>query len=101
MIEVINPSNKKELLEKWAEFESKIPDYLYADTGELKEWATPKLKDKHTHRHVSHAYAAWPSYDTQDSDELRKGIIKAMDAGRRLIKERKRQNPTGLRIRRL
>ncbi len=80
MIEVINPSNKKELLEKWAEFESKIPDYLYANTGELKEWATPKLKDKHTHRHVSHAYAAWPSYDTQDSDELRKGIIKAMDA---------------------
>lgn len=80
LIEAVNPSDKAELLSKWAEFEKRIPDYLYADTGELKEWASPKLGDKHTHRHVSHAYVAWPGYETQSSDALRVGVIKAMDA---------------------
>ena len=80
MIEVINPSDKDELLAKWADFETKIPDYLYADTGELKEWATPRLEDDHAHRHISHAYVAWPSYDTQTSPSLREGVIKAVEA---------------------
>ncbi len=80
ILDEINPSDKAALLSQWADFESKIPDYLYAETGELKEWATPKLGDKHTHRHVSHAYVAWPGYDTQSDDDLRVGVIKAMDA---------------------
>lgn len=80
IIEVINPADKQQQLSQWADFESKIPDYLYAETGELKEWASPKLQDKHAHRHVSHAYVAWPAYGTQDSDDLRVGVIKAMDA---------------------
>lgn len=65
-------------LEKWADFESKIPNYLYADSGELKEWATENLGEKHQHRHVSHAYPAWPGYETQTDDTLREGILEAM-----------------------
>lgn len=80
IIEVINPADKAQLLASWADFESKIPDYMYAETGELKEWTTDKLEDSHRHRHVSHAYVAWPSYDTQSDDDLRVGVIKAMDA---------------------
>ena len=80
LVDIINPSDKAELLASWADFESKIPDYQYAETGELKEWATPNLTDNHSHRHVSHAYVAWPGYESQDSDALRIGVIKAMDA---------------------
>lgn len=80
IIDKINPSDKADLLNTWSDFETKIPDYLYTDDGVLKEWATPKLGDKHSHRHVSHAYVAWPGYDTQSDDKLRVGVIKAMDA---------------------
>ena len=80
IIEAVNPSDKAQLLNEWSEFEKRIPDYMYADTGELKEWASPNLGDKHSHRHVSHAYVAWPGYETQSSDALRVGVIKAMDA---------------------
>jgi hypothetical protein len=80
LINVVNPSDKDALLAKWADFETKIPDYMYADSGELKEWTTPKLEDAHHHRHVSHAYVAWPSYDTQTNEALRIGVVKAMDA---------------------
>lgn len=78
--EKVNPADKAQLFSTWAEFEKRIPDYMYADTGELKEWASPNLGDKHSHRHVSHAYVAWPGYETQSSDALRVGVIKAMDA---------------------
>ncbi|WP_026835248.1 glycosyl hydrolase family 95 catalytic domain-containing protein [Eubacterium xylanophilum] len=80
LIKIINPSDKKDILKEWAEFEKRIPDYMYASTGELKEWTTPKLEDSHHHRHVSHAYVAWPSYDTQTNEALRIGVDKAMEA---------------------
>lgn len=80
LLDAVNPSNKSDLLKKWTDFESKIPEYLYDETtGALKEWTTPKLKDNHKHRHVSHAYVAWPGYESQTSDAIRDGIIKAMD----------------------
>ncbi len=67
-------------LAEWAEFESLMPDYLYeTKTGELKEWATTTLKENHSHRHESHAYAAWPGYEAQDSREIRDGLAIAMD----------------------
>lgn len=80
VIEAVNPEDKARQLASWAEFEARIPDYMYADSGELKEWASDKLEDSHHHRHVSHAYVAWPSYDTQSNEALRIGVIKAMDA---------------------
>lgn len=80
IMDVVNPADKQQYLEKWADFESKIPDYLYdEETGALKEWATSKLEDNHHHRHVSHAYAAWPGYESQTDDAIREGVIKAMD----------------------
>ena len=80
IMEAVNPADKQQYLEKWADFESKIPDYMYdEETGALKEWATPRLEDNHYHRHVSQAYAAWPGYESQTNDVIRDGIIKAMD----------------------
>lgn len=78
ILKEVGPMDATGKLEKWADFESKIPDYLYAETGELKEWATENLGEKHQHRHVSHAYPAWPGYETQTDDKLREGILEAM-----------------------
>lgn len=78
ILDVVKPSDAQEKLNKWKDFESKIPEYLYADTGELKEWATENLGEKHRHRHVSHAYPAWPGYETQTNEALREGVLKAM-----------------------
>lgn len=78
ILDVVKPADAATKLAKWKDLESKIPEYKYADSGELKEWATPKLGEKHKHRHVSHAYPAWPGYETQTDDELRAGILKAM-----------------------
>lgn len=80
IMDVVNPADQQQYLEKWADFESKIPDYMYdEETGALKEWATSKIEDNHHHRHVSHAYAAWPGYESQTDDAIREGVIKAMD----------------------
>lgn len=80
ILDIVNPADKNELLTKWADFETKIPDYMYAESGELKEWATDRLADDHAHRHISHAYVAWPSYDTQTNEALRQGVINAVNA---------------------
>ena len=80
ILDVVNPADKQALLDSWNDFESKIPDYMYDEsTGALKEWTTPRLQDNHSHRHVSHAYAAWPGYESQTDNDIREGIIKAMD----------------------
>ena len=78
VLDKLKLSDSAEKLEKWNDFEGKIPEYLYADSGELKEWATENLGEKHQHRHVSHAYPAWPGYETQTDENLREGIWKAM-----------------------
>ena len=80
IIDKVNPADKAGQLAKWADFETKIPEYLYDDnTGALKEWATPRLEDNHYHRHVSHAYVAWPGYESQTNEDIRVGVVKAMD----------------------
>ncbi len=80
IMDVVNPADKQQYLEKWAQFESRIPEYMYdEETGALKEWTTPRLEDNHFHRHVSHAYVAWPGYESQTNDDIREGVIKAMD----------------------
>ncbi len=78
ILDVVKPSDTADKLIRWNTFESRIPEYLYADTGELKEWATENLGEKHRHRHVSHAYPAWPGYESQTDENLRIGILKAM-----------------------
>ncbi len=70
----------EDILTQWAEFEERIPDYLYEPgSGELKEWASYDLAEAHNHRHESHAYAAWPGYEAQDDEAIREGLAIAMD----------------------
>ncbi|WRS28641.1 LamG-like jellyroll fold domain-containing protein [Oscillospiraceae bacterium MB08-C2-2] len=79
MIDVIDPSNRDDLLDSWASFEQYIPPYKYTSDGAFKEWAADELGERYRHRHDSHAYPAWPGYEAQDDLEIRKGLSVAMD----------------------
>ncbi|MBU9726260.1 glycosyl hydrolase family 95 catalytic domain-containing protein [Diplocloster modestus] len=70
---------------QWGMLRERIPDYLYTDDGAVKEWALPGFMENDDHRHVSHAYGAWPAHEAQKDRRLRAGIYKA-------IQNRTRQN---------
>lgn len=75
----VNAEQYKADIEKWEYLNSKLPPYLYDDTGALKEWAAYNFEENNEHRHISHLYCAWPSNETQGNDELRKACIQALD----------------------
>jgi len=41
---------------KWKKMLEKMPDYMISDDGVAKEWLTPKLEDRLSHRHSSQLY---------------------------------------------
>lgn len=55
-----------------------LPKYLFDESGALKEWALRKYKDNNEHRHISHLYCAWPAYETQQNEVLRKACLQAV-----------------------
>ncbi|MBQ4338935.1 MAG: glycoside hydrolase N-terminal domain-containing protein [Clostridia bacterium] len=63
----------------WEYLMSKLPVYLYDETGALKEWATVDFTENNLHRHLSHLYCAWPVFETQENAELAAACIKAID----------------------
>ncbi|MEE8450634.1 MAG: glycoside hydrolase N-terminal domain-containing protein, partial [Thermoguttaceae bacterium] len=70
----------EEKIPVWQAMLDKMPPYMIGEDGAVKEWLTPKLEDRHGHRHASHLY---PLYDglpeeIAESPELR-------DAFKRLI----------------
>lgn len=64
---------------KWTELESKLPPYLYDDTGALKEWATTAFEENNEHRHLSHLYCVWPLFETQSDDKLKSACVQAIE----------------------
>lgn len=64
---------------QWADFGSKVPAYIYNDNGSLKEWLDPSLRDNNSHRHTSHAYAAWPGHEAMTDPVLAAGIQQALN----------------------
>ena len=71
--------------EKWETLASLLPDYVFDDTGALREWATNAYEENNKHRHISHLYAAWPAFETQDDPAL-------AEACGRAIENRNREN---------
>ncbi|MCR5041260.1 MAG: glycoside hydrolase family 95 protein [Clostridia bacterium] len=66
-------------------FVSLLPDYKFDESGALCEWAMSEYRENNKHRHISHLYAAWPAFETQDDDELAKACAQA-------IEDRNREN---------
>jgi hypothetical protein len=76
-----------ESIPKWKAMLAKMPPYLMEPDGTLKEWAWPTLKERYSHRHVSHLYGAWPG-DEFDPDRTPKLALAAMLADRKRVPER-------------
>ena len=81
---VANPGYE-ERIAKWENLMSLLPDYKYDSTGALCEWAMNEYEENNKHRHISHLYAAWPAYETQDNNFL-------AEACKRAIENRNREN---------
>lgn len=47
-----------------------FPDYMYDESGALREWSVNGFEDNHEHRHISHLYPAWPAFETQGNDRM-------------------------------
>mgnify|MGYP000222713308 CR=1 FL=1 len=67
---------------KWQAMLDKLPPYLVLPDGELQEWSTPGSPNKNNHRHMSHLYAIWQSYefDPKTTPEMWKASETAYDA---------------------
>ena len=48
---------------RWQDFIKKLPAYQIGDGGALKEWTTPKLKNRWKHRHMAHLYPLIPGVE--------------------------------------
>lgn len=66
------------IISRCRNLQEKLPEYLYDETGALCEWALDAYKDNNEHRHISHLYCAWPSYETQNDEDLRKTCLQAI-----------------------
>lgn len=64
---------------EWDYLMSKLPVYMYDETGALKEWATADFEENNLHRHLSHLYCVWPLFETQDDPELAQACIQAIE----------------------
>ena len=49
----------KQKIPLWLAMLDKMPEYLINEDGSIKEWLTPKLEDRHSHRHSSQLYALY------------------------------------------
>lgn len=76
---VLYDVNPKADFSKWDDLESKLPPYLYDETGALKEWATTSFEENNEHRHLSHLYGVWPLFETQKDEDLAKACIQAIN----------------------
>lgn len=57
-------------IERWNALASKLPPYLFDETGALREWSMKEYRENNEHRHISHLYCAWPAYETQEDKRL-------------------------------
>lgn len=64
---------------KWEYLMSRLPKYMYDETGALKEWAAADFEENNLHRHLSHLYCVWPLFETQDDPELSAACVQAIE----------------------
>ena len=79
LIDVIKSLNKDADVSLWENLMADIPDYVYDETGALKEWATYDFEENNLHRHLSHLYCVWPMFETQDDQALYDACIQAIE----------------------
>jgi len=77
--------------EMWKDILNNLPDYTIDETGDLKEWIWPGLKNNNQHRHASHLY---PLFYEVDPDFINnpKLIAAAKTAIENRLKYRREKN---------
>lgn len=63
----------------WEALLKDVPDYLYDESGAVKEWAANEFEENNLHRHLSHLYCVWPMFETQDDEALYNACIQAIE----------------------
>ena len=79
LIEIMKSVDENADTSKWEYLKSKVPPYLYDETGALKEWGTVDFEENNLHRHISHLYCAWPMFETQENPELYAACVQAIE----------------------
>ena len=69
----------EERIAKWQALSALLPDYQYDETGALCEWAMRAYQENNKHRHISHLYAAWPAFETQNDLALAAACDQAIE----------------------
>ncbi len=72
-------------IKDWGRLRTLLPEYLYDESGAIREWALNCYQENNRHRHISHLYCAWPSHEAQKDEWLKK-------ACRIAIENRNREN---------
>lgn len=78
LMNIMKSVDKNADTSKWEQLISKIPDYLYDESGALKEWATVDFEENNLHRHLSHLYCVWPMFETQNDSKLKDACEQAI-----------------------
>ena len=69
----------EERVAKWEALSDLLPDYQFDESGALCEWAMKEYSENNKHRHISHLYAAWPAFETQNDPALAKACDQAIE----------------------
>ncbi|WP_379155764.1 glycoside hydrolase N-terminal domain-containing protein [Paenibacillus sp. sgz5001063] len=70
MEKVVKREGYEVAVAKWEALLEQLPDYKYDSDGALCEWSMNEYTENNNHRHLSHLYAAWPAYETQNNPGL-------------------------------
>ena len=79
LIDIMKSIDKNSDTSYWEELYRNVPDYLYDETGAIKEWAAKDFDENNLHRHLSHLYCVWPMFETQDDEALYNACIQAIE----------------------
>ncbi|MBT8038435.1 MAG: glycoside hydrolase N-terminal domain-containing protein [Verrucomicrobiae bacterium] len=65
----------------WEKMLTKMPEYMVAENGIIKEWLTPKLGNNDAHRHSSQLYPLYDGLPAEiaNSPKLRSAFIKSVE----------------------
>jgi len=66
---------------KWNQILENLPAYAIDETGDLKEWIWPGLKNDNSHRHASHLYPLFYEVDPdfEANPELKEAAVTAIE----------------------
>lgn len=79
LIDIMESLDQNADTARWEKLLDNLPEYLYDETGAIKEWAATEFEENNLHRHLSHLYCVWPMFETQKDEKLKNACVKAIE----------------------